>query len=50
MKKGKGNNSQYPDETERLKANPYLVKKIKQSRKDMNEGKGIKMAMEDLWK
>ena len=42
--------SQFKDETERIMGNPYLVEKLTQSRKDMDEGKGIKIPLEDLWK
>jgi hypothetical protein len=39
----------FKDETERIKANPYLVKKLNQGRKDMKNAKGIKIPFEDLW-
>jgi len=42
--------SQFKDETERIMANPYLVEKLTQSRKDMEEGKGVKIPLADLWK
>ncbi|MCR8556038.1 hypothetical protein KXD93_00200 [Mucilaginibacter sp. BJC16-A38] len=42
--------SQYKDETERIMANSYLSDKITQGRKDMEEGKGVKIALKDLWK
>ena len=42
--------AQFKDETERIMANPYLVEKLTQSRKDMDEGKGIKIPLEHLWK
>ena len=42
--------SQYRDETERIMANSYLSDKITQGRKDMEEGKGVKIPLEDLWK
>lgn len=38
------------DETERILSNPAMVKKLDQSRKDMLEGKGVKIEVEDLWK
>jgi len=38
------------DETERVKANPYLAEKLNQSRKDMEEGKGTNIAIDDIWK
>jgi len=40
----------FQDETERIMANSYLDEKITQGRKDMEEGKGTKIALEDLWK
>jgi hypothetical protein len=40
----------YQDETERIQANPYLVAKLNQGRKDAEEDKGIKIAIDDLWK
>ena len=38
------------DETERLMANPELVKKIREARQEIKEGKGVKMDAKDLWK
>jgi hypothetical protein len=38
------------DETEQIKANPYLSNKIEQGRKDMEAGKGTSIAIDDLWK
>ncbi|WP_183579918.1 DUF2683 family protein [Mucilaginibacter sp. X5P1] len=38
------------DETERIKANPYLADKLTQGRKDMEEGKGTNISIDDLWK
>jgi hypothetical protein len=40
----------FKDETERIMSNPYLTEKLQQSRKDMEDGKGTKIALEDLWK
>ncbi len=42
--------SPFQDETERIMANSYLSEKIDQGRKDMESGKGTKIALEDLWK
>jgi hypothetical protein len=42
--------TQFQDETERIMANSYLAEKISQGRKDMENGKGIKIALEDTWK
>jgi hypothetical protein len=44
------NKKLFTDETERIRANPYLVKKLTQGRKDMKNGKGIMIAIEDIWK
>jgi len=38
------------DETERLMSNPELVKKVREARKELREGKGVKMDVKDLWK
>ena len=38
------------DETDRLIANPDLVKKVREARKEIKEGKGVKMEVKDLWK
>jgi hypothetical protein len=40
----------FQDETERIMSNLYLVEKLNQGRKDMEAGKGTKIALEDLWK
>lgn len=42
--------SQFQDETERIMANSYLAEKINQGRKDMEEGKGTKIPLQDIWK
>jgi hypothetical protein len=42
--------TQFQDETERIMANSYLIEKINHGRKDMGEGKGPKIALEDTWK
>jgi hypothetical protein len=42
--------SKFQDETERIMANSYLVEKLNQGRKDMKDGKGTKIAIEDTWK
>lgn len=41
---------QFKDETERIMANAYLADKLDQGRKDMEQGKGTKIPLEDLWK
>ena len=38
------------DETARLMANPVLVKKVREARKEIKEGKGVKIDVKDLWK
>lgn len=38
------------DETTRLMNNPELVKKIREARKEIKDGKGVKMDVKDLWK
>jgi hypothetical protein len=40
----------HQNETKRIEANPYLAKKLKQGRKDMQDGKGAKISIQDLWK
>ncbi|HWZ04107.1 MAG TPA: DUF2683 family protein [Mucilaginibacter sp.] len=42
--------TQFQDETERIMANSHLAEKINQGRKDMEAGKGTKIALEDTWK
>jgi hypothetical protein len=42
--------SMFKDETERIMANAYLSEKLNQGRKDMEQGKGTKIALDDLWK
>ena len=42
--------SRFQDETDRIMANSYLAEKINQGRKDMEQGKGTKIALEDTWK
>ena len=39
------------DETERILANPAMVKRLDESIKQIKEGKGIKVSMDDdIWK
>jgi len=38
------------DETARLMSNPELVKKVREARKEIKDGKGVKMDVKDLWK
>lgn len=42
--------SRFHDETERIMANSYLAEKLTQGRKDMEEGRGTNIALDDLWK
>ena len=37
------------DETDLVNANPYLVEKLTRGRKDMENGKGTKVSIDDLW-
>jgi len=39
-----------PDETERIMANPELVEKIREARREIKEGKGVKVDIKDIWK
>jgi hypothetical protein len=36
------------DETERILSNPVMAKRLKESRKQINEGKGIKISLDDI--
>ena len=38
------------DETARILSNPGMVKKLKESRREIKEGKGVKMDVKGLWK
>ncbi len=38
------------DETDRLMDNAELAKEVKQARKDIKDGKGVKIDLKDLWK
>ena len=37
-------------ETEYIMSSPELVKRIKEGEKEIHEGKGVKIDIEDLWK
>jgi len=37
-------------ETEYINSSPVMVERIKEARKEISEGKGIKIKTEDLWK
>ena len=44
MEKSNGNNEhQLNNETERIMANPYLIRKLARGRKDMKNDKGVKL-------
>ena len=38
------------DETERILSNPAMVKRLEESRKQIKEGKGMKVNLDDIWK
>jgi len=38
------------DETERIMANPAMVKRLNESRQQIKEGKGVKISLDDIWK
>lgn len=38
------------DETDRLTSKPEMVKKVREARKEIKEGKGVKVNIKDLWK
>ena len=40
----------FEDETARIIANSYLADKITKGRKDMEEGKGTKIPLDETWK
>jgi uncharacterized protein DUF2683 len=42
--------SKKSDETDRILANPAMVKRLEGSRKQIKTGKGIKVTLDDIWK
>ena len=38
------------DETERILAKPILAKKLKDARREIKAGKGVKMDVKAIWK
>ncbi len=40
----------FQDETECIMANSYLSERLVQGRKDMEDAKGTKIALDDIWK
>jgi hypothetical protein len=38
------------DETDRILANPAMVKRLEESMQQIKEGKGIKISLDDMWK
>lgn len=41
---------EFETKSEEVPYNPEFVRKIQQGREDVKNGKGIKIALEDLWK
>jgi hypothetical protein len=38
------------DETDRILANPAMVKRLEESIQQIKDGKGVKISLDDLWK
>jgi len=38
------------DETDRIMANPAMVKRLEESRQQLQDGKAITVSLDDLWK
>jgi hypothetical protein len=38
------------DETDRILANPAMAKRLEESRLQFQEGKGMKISLDDIWK
>ncbi|MCO5945931.1 DUF2683 family protein [Mucilaginibacter flavidus] len=38
------------DETERILANPAMVKRLEESRQQFLDGRGVKVSLDDIWK
>ena len=38
------------DETDRILANPAMVKRLDESIQQIKDGKGIKISLDDIWK
>jgi len=38
------------DETERISSNPVMVRRIEESRQQIRDGKGVQIALDDIWK
>jgi hypothetical protein len=38
------------DETDRILANPAMVKRLEESRKQFQDGKAVEVSLDDLWK
>lgn len=38
------------DETDRILANPAMVKRLEESRQQIKDGKGVKISLDDIWK
>ena len=42
--------SKKTDETDRILSNPVMAKRLSESRRQIKEGKGIKVSLDDIWK
>lgn len=38
------------DETDRILSNPVMADRLRESRKQIKEGKGVKIGLDDIWK
>jgi hypothetical protein len=38
------------DETDRILANPAMTKRLEESRRQFQDGKGVKISLDDIWK
>lgn len=38
------------DETSKVVSNPAMVKRLAESRKQISEGKGVKVTLDEIWK
>jgi len=38
------------DETDRILASPAMVKRLEESRQQIQDGKGVKVSLDDIWK
>lgn len=42
--------SKKSDETERILSNPAMAKRLTESRRPINEGRRVKISLDDIWK